>query len=225
MQAMLGISASLRLPVPFSGFFPAGWVCSGFATPMRITRMMAPPWHKHFHRLEADRVPEPPVNGTLILVAGVPGVGKTTFAKKLAKERRAIRYCPDEWIEAILPSPDAKAERDRLRDPIENLQWDLAREQLAQGQTVILENGFWSEEERSLYAMGGLEVGARIELYSLETPSIDALWERMQIRNASLTEPTWVMSREEVEAAVNCWQSPSEGEMGFYDEVRKISTF
>src|SRR5437762_698634 len=115
-------------------------------------------------------------SGTLILVCGLPGSGKTTFAKKLEASRAAIRLCPDDWIEAILDKPENIHERDRLRDPVENLQLDLAKSYLAKGLTVILENGFWGEEERSLYLMEALDSGAKAELYYLEAPDYDKLW-------------------------------------------------
>ena len=161
-------------------------------------------------------------SGTLILICGLPGSGKTTLAKQLEVERDAIRLCPDEWIEAILEDPGDTPERDRLRDPIENLHWDLTRTYLQKGLTVILENGFWAEEERSLYAMGAIELGARIELHYLEVPDIDALWERVSRRNSSLLAETFVMSREELASALAIFQPPTQEELEFYDDWQII---
>ena len=155
--------------------------------------------------------------GTLILLCGLPGSGKTTLAKQLEAERNAIRFCPDEWIEAILDRPDNTEERDRLRDPIENLQWDLAQSYLAKGLTVILENGFWAEEERTLYAFQALELGAEIELHYLAA-SNDFLWQRVVDRNQNLENKTFVMTREEVEYGWSLFQPPTGEELFFYDD-------
>jgi predicted kinase len=155
--------------------------------------------------------------GTLILICGLPGAGKTTFARKLEAERNAIRMCPDDWIEAVLASQTDRQERDRLRDPVENLQWDLAKTYLAKGLTVILENGFWAEEERTQYSMEALDLNAEIELYYIEAADLDELWQRVESRNAALSNSTFVMTKGELESARAMFQPPTEGEMGFYD--------
>ena len=155
--------------------------------------------------------------GTLILLCGLPGAGKTTLAKRMEAERHALRLSPDEWIEPLLADPHDVAERDRLRDPVENLQWDLAQTWLRQGHTVVLENGFWAEEERTAYAAAALDLGARIELYCLEVP-YDELWRRVAARNATLATPSFVMTRAEVESYWCVFQPPAPDELSFYDE-------
>jgi len=37
----------------------------------------------------------------LIVVCGLPGSGKTTLAKALEERLDAIRFCADEWLEAL----------------------------------------------------------------------------------------------------------------------------
>lgn len=159
-------------------------------------------------------------SGTLIMVCGLPGSGKTTFAKRLEAERNAIRMCPDDWIEALLEDPDDSEEKDRLRDVVENLQWDLAKGYLSKGFTVILENGFWAEEERSQYAVEALDVGARIELYAMDSSDRDELWRRIELRNKNLSTSTWVMRREEHEPRWAAFEAPTLEEIAFYDDGR-----
>jgi len=157
-------------------------------------------------------------SGTLILVCGLPGSGKTTFAKRIENERNAIRMCPDDWIEALLEDPNDRREKVRLRDVVENLQWDVAKDYLRKGQTVILENGFWSEEERTQYAMEALELGARIELYAMDSSDLDELWRRIELRNLRLTSATWVMKREDHEPNWTGFEPPTVDEIAFYDD-------
>lgn len=155
--------------------------------------------------------------GTLILVCGLPGSGKTTFAMRLENERSAIRLCPDDWIEAVIADPTDECEKSRLRDAVENLQWDLAKTYLAKGLTVVLENGFWSEEERSQYASEALEIGARIELYAMDSSDLDELWRRIERRNLTVA-PIWVMERSDHEAGWSAYQPPTPEELAFYDD-------
>ncbi len=120
--------------------------------------------------------------GRLIMICGLPGAGKTTLAKKLEEERHAIRLCPDEWIIPIMKDPADISELDRLRVPVEQLLWEHAQTLLKLGMTVIMENGFWPDWEREQYRKQAKELGAKVELYFLNTP-LEVLWERIEKRN------------------------------------------
>ena len=37
----------------------------------------------------------------LIIVCGLPGSGKTTFAEMLESRLRAVRFSPDDWMDAL----------------------------------------------------------------------------------------------------------------------------
>ena len=80
----------------------------------------------------------------LFLLCGLPGVGKTTLAKQLEQTPQTLRLTPDEWIHRLLKDVTDKAELDRLRIPIEAVQWNLAVKLLSLGINVILDWGFWS---------------------------------------------------------------------------------
>ena len=70
---------------------------------------------------------------TLHLICGLPGAGKTTLAKEIEQSQSALRLCPDEWISDILADPTDAAELDRLRDPVEAIQWRLSKRALQLG--------------------------------------------------------------------------------------------
>ena len=100
---------------------------------------------------------------TLFLICGLPGSGKTTLARQLEASHQAMRLSPDEWIAEILADTTDIAELDRLRSPIESIQWDLAKRALVLGVNVILEWGFWSQAERIQYRTEAEALGAHVE--------------------------------------------------------------
>jgi hypothetical protein len=84
--------------------------------------------------------------------------------------------------------------------------------------TVILENGFWAEEERSQYAMEAIALGARIELYAMDSTDLDELWRRIEGRNKDLPNSAWIMIREEHEPKWVGFEAPTLEEIAFYDD-------
>lgn len=151
---------------------------------------------------------------TLYLICGLPGAGKTTLAKELERKHNALRLCPDEWISTILADPTDIPELNRLRSPVESLQWDVAKRALLLGLNVILENGFWSREERNRFRTEADSLGARVELYYLNV-SFEELWQRLEKRNANLPAGTFNVRRDELEQWATIFEPPSEDEMPF----------
>ena len=116
--------------------------------------------------------------GRLIIVCGLPGSGKTTHAKQLEDRLRAIRFSPDEWMEAVgIDLYDSTA-----RERVEALQWTFAQNLLGLGQTVIIEWGTWGRSERDALRTGACALGAAVELHFLDAP-VNVLYERIRLRN------------------------------------------
>jgi predicted kinase len=152
---------------------------------------------------------------TLFLICGLPGAGKTTLAKKLEHEQQALRLCPDEWISQILKDTLDQEELDRLRSPVETLQWEVAKPVLTLGVHVILENGFWSREERKHYRLQAEALGANVELRFLEV-SKNELWKRLSKRNAELPSGTFVVTKEQLELWWSWFEPPTKEELESY---------
>jgi len=81
----------------------------------------------------------------LFLMVGLPAAGKTTRARQLALEHRALRLTPDEWMIPLFGESDAGGKRDVLEG---RLLW-LALEAVGLGTDVVLDFGCWSRDERS----------------------------------------------------------------------------
>jgi predicted kinase len=149
---------------------------------------------------------------TLVLVCGLPGSGKTTLARQLEQSLPALRLCPDEWIAAIMADPADTLELDRLRTPVETVQWEVAKRALGLGINVVLENGFWSKEERSRYRMEAEALGARVELRYLAVGR-DEQWARLARRNANLPPGTFHINEDQLDLWWEVFEPPTADEL------------
>lgn len=145
----------------------------------------------------------------LIIVCGLPGSGKTTHARMLEGRLGAVRFSPDEWMDAL--ALDLYDEE--IRAKIEALQWELGRELLALGLTVIIEWGIWGRSERNALRLEARALGAAVELHYLSAP-VDVLFARVQRRgteNPPITRDALAQWFEE-------FQAPTPEEMALFDE-------
>src|SRR5690554_2180463 len=99
----------------------------------------------------------------LILFCGLPGSGKTTLAKKLANEYRAVRLNTDEWMADLGFDPNEEDLHNKMQARLS----ELAKEILQAGQDVILENGLWTRKERDDKRRDANLLGVQTELHYL----------------------------------------------------------
>jgi predicted kinase len=145
----------------------------------------------------------------LIIVCGLPGSGKTTFAKALQERLHAIRFCADEWMDILVIDLYDEVARGK----IEALQWKLAQELLAAGLIVIIEWGTWGRSERDVLRLRARELGAAVELHYLSAPP-DVLFERIQRRG--LEDPP--IEREALLHWYKQFEAPTAEETALFDE-------
>ncbi len=145
---------------------------------------------------------------TLHLICGLPGSGKTTLAKRLEHELPALRLTPDEWMARIA----GDGHDEDKRSAVEAVQWDLALRALRLGINVILENGFWSRQERTAYRAKAAEIGAATKLHFLDV-SRDELWRRLELRNAALPPHTFSVTQAQLDAWIELFEPPTHEEL------------
>jgi len=151
---------------------------------------------------------------TLILICGLPGSGKTTLAKQLEFSRSALRLCPDEWLASILADVTDTVELDRLRTAVESIQWEVAKRALVLGVNVILENGFWSREERMGFRTRAETLGADVELIYLNV-NRDELWARLSKRNENLPPGVFFVREDQLDLWFSWFEPPTADELEF----------
>src|SRR5512142_1337445 len=100
---------------------------------------------------------------TLHLMVGLPCSGKTTLARQLEVERRALRLTPDEWHLRLFGQDVGHREHDARHNLIETIMWDVAARALALGTSVILDFGFWARVEREDFRSRAKRLGAASE--------------------------------------------------------------
>ncbi|MEO8287198.1 MAG: AAA family ATPase [Chloroflexota bacterium] len=120
---------------------------------------------------------------TLHLMVGLPCSGKTTLAKKLEHERSALRLTPDEWQIGLFGQDANETEHDARHSFIEAMLWNIAGRALELGTDVILDYGFWAQEEREDYRLRAKRLGAGSEVHFLDVPE-DELLRRLAARNS-----------------------------------------
>ena len=85
---------------------------------------------------------------TIHIMHGFIGFGKSTTAKKLAKEYKAVRLATDVINVALFGRNPA---RDGFGDywvKIRDLIWDIAKETIENGVNVVIDIGHWRKDER-----------------------------------------------------------------------------
>ena len=160
-----------------------------------------------------QKMQKPNTSPTLIIVCGLPGAGKTTHAKMLEETLGAIRFCPDEWLQAL--SLDLYDEERRAK--IEALQWKLGQDLLAAGLAIIIEWGTWGRSERDELRLGARVLGAAVELHYLSAP-IDVLFERIERRG--MENPP--LTKEDLVRCAEIFQAPTVEEAALFDAFNAV---
>ena len=145
---------------------------------------------------------------TLFLTVGLPGTGKTTEARRIEVEERALRLTKDEWVKALygLANPPPAS------DVIEGRLIEIGLRALELGINVVIDFGLWGRDERSALRQAAADLGAALEMRYFELPPTEQR-RRLDLRQAEEPHTTWHMSDEELATWGAIISVPTQGEL------------
>jgi predicted kinase len=151
---------------------------------------------------------------TLFLTVGLPGMGKTTYARRVEAEHHALRLTKDEWIKALygLENPSSAS------DVIEGWLIQIGLRTLELGANVIIDFGLWSRDERTALRDAAARAGADVVVAFFDLPLVEQL-RRLSARIAANPHETWPISEAELRAWAAKFQRPTPGEAQGTEEL------
>ena len=123
------------------------------------------------------------MNPTVHLLHGLPGCGKTRFARQLAVEQRCVHLSHDEWVLRLFGARPSTAQMEAAREAIHSMLWTYTSRIVASGCDVVLDFGFWTRADRDQAREQVRQMGAAHLLYTFEC-SPQVAWERVRRRNS-----------------------------------------
>jgi predicted kinase len=145
---------------------------------------------------------------TLFLTVGLPGTGKTTDARRIEVEEKALRLTKDEWVKALYgpenPPPAS--------DVIEGRLVEIGLRALEVGINVVVDFGLWSRDERSALRQAAAERGAAVEVRYFELNPTEQR-KRLDRRRSEAPRTTWHMSDGELAEWAATISIPTQGEL------------
>ena len=143
---------------------------------------------------------------TLFLTVGLPGTGKTTEARRIEVEEKALRLTKDEWVKALygLANPPSAS------DVIEGRLIEVGLRARELGINVVIDFGLWGRDERSALRQAAADLGAAVEMRYFEFPPTEQR-RRLDRRQAEEPHTTWHMSHEELAEWAAIISIPTQG--------------
>src|SRR5919202_2609387 len=130
---------------------------------------------------------------TLFLTVGLPCTGKTTAARRIEIEQRALRLTKDEWVKALYGHQNPQS----AQDVIEGRLIEIGLRALELGNNVVIDYGLWGRDERSALRQAATDIGAMVEIRYFELTLAE---QRKRLAQRLVEEPhtTWQMSDQQL---------------------------
>jgi len=150
----------------------------------------------------------------MFLIVGLPGAGKTTRAKQLARTSGALRLTPDDWMIPIFGNSIGDFQRPGgERWVLEGRLISVALQALRLGVSVVLDFGLWGRDERSALRWLARSAGATCQVVYLPVDA-DVQLARIAHRQATAPHETFPMLEADVDQWRKQFQVPNADELG-----------
>lgn len=162
--------------------------------------------------------------GTIHLVCGATGAGKTTYAKKLCESRGAVRFSIDEWMSDLFwmdtPQPlDPSWSLERVARCSRRI-WETARAVASRGLPCVLDLGFSTRAHRAEIRERAEREAFETWLHFLDVPA-EVRWRRVQARNSEgAGELPFEVTREMFDFVERMFEAPGSLELEGVRAVR-----
>jgi len=133
--------------------------------------------------------------GKLYLICGFVGSGKTTYAKKLAKQYSAHRFSPDEWMIPLFGEHMDREQFDLRLNTMKALFKVSAIELIKLNVSVIFDFGFWNKSERKDIMTWAKKNNIKFEMRYLDV-SYEECCKRVYHRNVKREDQAYEMTPE-----------------------------
>lgn len=111
----------------------------------------------------------------MILVCGPTGAGKTTYSLSLSKEIGAVRFSIDPWMQTLfskdMESLDYSWMIERVNRCYEQV-WEVSEQILALDGNVILDLGFTTKAQRTIFSNRAKMLKINPEIHYLDAPNV-----------------------------------------------------
>lgn len=148
---------------------------------------------------------------TAHLIIGFIGAGKTTFAKKLEQETKALRFTKDEWVISIFGNDPTIENFETYDKRITALVTEQALRCLEAGNDVIIDDGFWSKSQRDDIRTRIAKIGGTLQFYYLKR-SLPEMKKRTLGRNGKQSNNSFDIDEKMFDGYIEKFEEPSPDE-------------
>jgi len=153
----------------------------------------------------------------IILICGLVGAGKSTYARGLALSNDAIRFSVDEWMTTLFQAdwPDdlnynwAMERIDRIEDQM----WQMVIQHMENDISVVMDLGLLKKDHRQKFYDLAAAQNYKLETHLVEADK-DIRWERVQKRNSEKGKTySLQVNREMFDFCENLFERPDSEEL------------